>query len=238
MRNYRTSASTEVRLDYGTELVEGLQLFPETEGFASDFEQLNDELGQAHVARRALRSPLVKARVALRFANYLTDQAIRACGKAAEIADGRKNGPIFKIVFPKGVGPVVAPKGSRQVKPTEDLIDRMAKSKHPAVIAFAAEWVSKIQAPLEKLTTAVAAHKSAHDTHANAFGDEQALRDEHRRYVDRLMGETRAAFPGDRTKQDLVFPVVDEEGAASDEDEGENPAETEAAEPASPVQPA
>ena len=237
MQNYRTSAGTDTRLDYGMELVAGLQLFPETEGLAPDFEQLNTELEQAHTARRALRAPMVKARVALRFANFTTDQAIRLCGKSAEIADGARRGPVFNALFPKGVGPVVTPTGARQVKPTEELIDRMAASKHPAVVPFAAEWKPKLELALAKLTDAVAAHKAARETHDNAFRAEVALRDEHRRYVDRLMGETRAVFAGDRGRQDLVFPVIDEGGSAGGEEEG-IPVETgEAVGPAMPVKP-
>lgn len=233
MQNYRTSASTETRLDYGMELVAGLQLFPETEALAPDFEQLNNDLSQAHDSRRALRSPLVKARVVLRFANYTTDQVIRSCAKAAEIADGGRRGPIFNTLFPKGIAPVVAPLGARQVKPTEELIDRMAKSKLAAVGPFAAEWKPKLEAALAKLTDAAAAHKAARDAHDNAFREELAFRDEHRRYVDRLIGQTRAAFAGDRARQDLVFPAVDEGGPAAAAGEEAAPAE-----PAAPEAPA
>jgi hypothetical protein len=161
----------------------------------------------------------VKARVALRFANFTTDQAIRSCARAAEIADGGRRGPIFNALFPKGVGPVVAPMGARQIKPTEELVDRMSKSKHSAVIPFAAEWIPKLQAPLATLTAAAATHKSARETHDNAFREEVSLRDEHRRHVDRLMGETRAAFPGDRPRQDVVFPAVDEGSAPSNDND-------------------
>jgi hypothetical protein len=166
----------------------------------------------------------VKARVALRFANFTTDQAIRSCARAAEIADGGRRGPIFNALFPKGVGPVVAPMGARQIKPTEQLVDRMSKSKHTAVIPFAAEWIPKLQAPLATLTAAAAAHKSARATHDDAFREEVSLRDEHRRSVDRLMGETRAAFPGDRSRQDLVFPAVDEGSTPANQDDADAPA--------------
>jgi hypothetical protein len=234
MQNYRPSASTESRLDYGLELVAGLQLFPETQDLAPGFDQLNTELSQAHDARRAHRAPLVKARVAVRFANFTTDQAIRSCAKAAEIADGGRRGPIFDALFPKGVGPVVAPMGVRQIKPTEDLIDRLAKSKHSAVIPFAAEWTPKLEAALATLTAAAAALEAARATHDDAFRDEVGLRDEHRRRVDRLMGETRAAFPGDRVRQNLVFPVLEEASPPVIQDEPDAPA----GEPSVPVSPA
>jgi hypothetical protein len=220
MRTYRASAGTETRLDYGMELVAGLQLFPETEALAPDFEELNSELETANGARRAKRSPLFKARVALRLANYETDQAIKSCGKAAEIADGARKGPVFNALFPKGVGPVIAPAGARQIKPTEALRDRMTTSKAAAVKTFAVEWLPKIQAVLTKLTDAANAHNAALGLHGTAFQEEVALRQEHKLSVDRLMGQVRTAFPGDRAKQDLVFPALEDDGGSGGDSDG------------------
>lgn len=225
MRNYRPSAGTGTRLDYGLELAAGLQLFPETEPLAPDIDSINTELEAAYNARRAKRPPLVKARVALRLANYETDQMIRSCAKAAEIADGGRRGPVFNILFPKGSALVIKPEGARQVKPTEDLVDRLSKSKNAAVVAFAVEWKPKLDAVLSKLSAAAAGHKAALKTHNNDFREEQSLREEHRQSVDKVMGLVRAAFPGDRIKQDLVFPdmteaevgTVDEAGEAAEE---------------------
>jgi hypothetical protein len=215
MRGYRTSAGTDTRLIYGDELVEGLKGFPETASLAADLEALNDELEAAQQARRAKRRPLAKARVALRFANYFTDQTIRSCSKAAEIADGARRGPVFNAVFPDGVGPVVAPAGSRQITPTQDLLNRLTTSKNAAVIEFAKEWKPKLEAALKKLQDAAAAHKTATKADGDAFLEELALREQHAHTVDRLMGQVRSAFPRDRAKQDLVFPVVDEGGSAA-----------------------
>lgn len=236
MRNYRTSAATDARYDYGLALVAGLQYFPETAPLASDFEQLNEEMKQAHTARSALRPALVKARVAVRFANFEVDQLIRTCSKAAEIADGGRRGPVFKAAFPEGVGPVIAPLGARQMKPTEKLLERLEKSKDAAVVAFAAEWMPKIAAVLAKLKAAAEAHTAARKAHDQAFAEEVALRTEHRRSVDRLMGQVRAAFPGDRDRQNIVFPQMDE-GGADGEDEGEAEAPSEAGDAGEPGQP-
>lgn len=238
MRGYRTSAGTEIRLDYGLELASGLQLFPETAPLAPDFEAVNTALEAAYNARRAERTPLVKARVALRLGNYEADQTIRSCGKAAEIADGGRRGPVFHALFPDGVGPVVSPAGAQQVKPTEGLLERLEKSKNEAVKTFAQEWAPKLKAALDKLKAAADAHKAALSAHGGKFQEEVALRDQHRQSVDKLMGQVRAAFPGDRIKQDLVFPAVDDDGgAAADDAPGETvapPAQT-AASPAAPA---
>lgn len=219
MRKYRTSAATEARVDYGTELVAGLQLFPETQDLAPAFEQLNTELDAAYQTRRSKRPALMKARVGLRMAAFQMDQVIRACSKAAEIADGARRGPVFETLFPENLGPVIAPAGARQIPPSEKLVGRMVKSKHPAVITFAQEWAPKLEAALAKLRSAADAHKAAFKNHGDAFQDELALREEHLLAVDKLMGQVRAAFPGDRAKQDLVFPSVASGGSASSGDE-------------------
>ncbi len=223
MRNYRSSAGTDVRVDYGTELVEGLKLFPETTPLATDIEALTAALETAASGRKALRKPLVKARVALRLANYLADQEIRSCGKAAEIADGGRRGPVFDALFPEGVGPVVAPAGARQIKPTEKLLERLTHSKNAAVIAFAQQWQPKLAAALAKLQAAADGHEAARKADAAAFVQETALREEHAHTVDKLMGAVRAAFPRDRAKQDLVFPVVDDASSAAEPEEPDAP---------------
>jgi hypothetical protein len=211
MRKYRATAATPARLDYGIELVAGLKLFPETAGLAPAFETLNNELDVAHENRRAKRKPLVMARVSVRFANYMVDQTIRSAGKAAEIADGGRRAIIFKAAFPEGVGRVVAPAGKRQIAPTEQLIERITKSKAAGMDAYRAEWLPKLDAALKSLKTAAEAYTAAYTAYVSEFATELALRQAHFVAVDQLMGQVRAAFPGDKAKQDLAFPVMEDE---------------------------
>jgi hypothetical protein len=226
MRRYRNNAGTPTRTDYGIGLVAGLQAFPETAPLAAPFEQVNDDLDAGFTARCALRKPLVQARVALRFANYQVDQTIRMAHSAAQIADGGRKGKVTEALFPEGLTPVVAPKGSGQIKPTEDLLGRFARSKLPGVTALGAAWVPRIEADLAVLRAAADAHKAANDAYVAAFQIELGLRHEHARQVDRLMGLVRAAFPGDKIKQDLVFPEMDDEvTAGEDDDETDAPAD-------------
>jgi hypothetical protein len=54
-----------------------------------------------------------------------------------------------------------------------------------------------------------------------AFGKELGLRAEHRRVMQKCIGVARAAFPGDKLRQDLVFPVlIESRGGAAEEAEG------------------
>jgi hypothetical protein len=238
MRRYRNSAGTPTRTDYGIGLVAGLQAFPETAPLAPPFEQLNDDLDQAYNARSSARKPLVAARVGLRFANYRVDQTIRILNGAAQIADGGRRGPVTADLFPEGLTPVIAPKGAGQIKPTEELLGRLTQSKLPGVIALTGEWIPRIEAGLATLVAADTAHQNANKAYLAAFKVEIAFRNEHARQVDRLMGLVRAAFPNDKTTQDIVFPEIEAESIAASEEEAEPPAEAPAEPPPAPEAPA
>lgn len=224
MRKYRNTAGTEARVSYGIELCAGLQFFPETAGFAPSFESLNNDLNVAYTNRCSLRKPLLEKRAAFRFAHYETDQTIRMIHRAGEIADGgRKRGPIATFLFSDGLGPVVAPHGARQIAPTEKLVEDMKRCKLAGSDALCAEWLPKLEAVLAKFRAAVEAYNVARKAYVNAFQDEIALRAEHHEAIDKLMGLVRAAFPNDRVKQDLVFPISDDDTESSQEGGAENP---------------
>jgi hypothetical protein len=219
MRKYRNNADSPVRTDYGIALLAGLGFFTETQGFAASFKTVNDELYAAHTARRAARKPLLEKRAAFRFAHYNTDQTIKMAHKAAQIADGGSRGQLSDALFPDGLGPVIAPYGTRQIKPTEELISRISNCKLPSAEAYRAEWKPKLEAALTKLTSTGKDVETARDAYLNAFRAEVALRAEHYYSVDKLMGLVRSAFPGDRAKQDLVFPVIEDSDGGGEEDE-------------------
>lgn len=210
MRKYRAKASSEVRVEYGIELAAGLKFFTETSSLAEPFDDLNNTLDAAHISRRALRKPLLEKRASFRFAHYHVDQTIRSFFRAVEIADGgRRGGPLAQALFPDGLSPVVAPYGTRQIAPTQDLIDRCKSCKLEGSAELGNEWVSKLESALGKLKSAAEAHAAARDDYLDAFKKELALRNEHFHAIDKLMGLVRAAFPSDRARQDLVFPTID-----------------------------
>lgn len=219
MRRYRDDAVTAVRIDYGVGLLAGLTAFPETQPLAPPLAKLNDELEAAHTERRARRKALVKARAELRLANYLVDQVIRHVHRAAQAADGGRRGPATGELFPEGLAPAVAPHGGRQIKPTEELVDRFARSKVESVARIGAEWLPRLQPRLTVLRAADDAVKAANDAYVGAFRVEIALRAEHLTHVDDLVEKVRAAVSGDRMQQDVIFPELDVEA-----EQGEAPA--------------
>ena len=210
MRLYRLSASTEIRVAYGIGLAVGLGFFPETEGAVPEVETITDDLDSAYTARVALRKPQVKARMQLQRAEYHVDQTIRIFSRMTESTEGGRRGPLFAALLPDGLAAVVAPTGRRQIKPTEALIARLDHCNLPGAEELRSEWKPKLQAALKGLTDAAAAFESASAAYVAAFGKELGLRAEHRRLVQKCIGVVRMAFPGDKLRQDLVFPVIED----------------------------
>ncbi|MFT3768876.1 MAG: hypothetical protein QM820_25820 [Minicystis sp.] len=232
MRNYRINAATMVRIIFGVELGAGLRLFPETAPLADGFEKHNDQLAEVHDQRQAARKPMVKARVGQRLAAYQARQVIKSAAKAAEIADGGRRGPIFEAVFPEGTRSVANRKGKAQMGPTKEIVDRVTKCKVPGIDAYRNEWLPKLTGALTGMQKAAFVLETAVDAYDDAFATEVALRDQHRVEVDRIIGQVRAAFPGDTTKQDLVFPEPDAEDDAQTAKKDAKPAKKNAAKPA------
>lgn len=232
MRNYRIGMATQACVDYGVELGQGINLFQETAPLLADLQPAQDTLETAFEGRRKLRKPLVTARVRLRLTGYLLRQTIRSAHRGAEIADGGRRGPVCKALFPDGLAAEVKPKGAALAEKITKLRDRMQNSKLPAVAEYRKAWLPEIQPDLDAHTTATAEHKAATKDYVDAYAVELAARAEHRRIVDRIAGEVRATFPGDRAKQDVVFPVPEEDPADKKKGAGKT------ATPAAPAAPA
>lgn len=143
--------------------------------------------------------------------------------RACESADGGRRGPIFDAAFPGGVVEVVAPVGKAQAAATKVLIDRVTLSKLSGLVALKAQWLPRLQAAHDRLVVAAQAAQVAQQAYQAAFGEEVALRDDHALLVDTLMGQVRAVFPGDRDRQDVIFPEVDSGTTASAEDPESTP---------------
>jgi hypothetical protein len=125
---------------------------------------------------------------------------------------------VFHAAFPLGLRPVVAPTGTRQVPATEKLVERISKSKVAGMSDYATAWLPKLNAALGGMKAAADAYGAAYKAYLDVFGSELALREEHLLAVDRLAGQVRAAFPGDRERQDLIFPVVESDDTAEAEE--------------------
>jgi hypothetical protein len=200
-----------VRIEYGVELHAGLTQFPETAAAANDVETLNNALAQQERQRIELRFPLLKARATARFAELNVDKVIGSAKRAAEIEDGGRRGKISIALFPNGLSAVTKAVGTAQVKPTEDLIDRLIYAKVDGIDAFRTTWLVKLETALTELKTAITNYEAARDAYDDAFKAEIGLRDAHRHLIDKVMGIVRAAFPRDRDIQNVIFPVMNDD---------------------------
>jgi hypothetical protein len=225
MRKYHPRVGSILRIEYGIELVAGLQQYAETAPYAPAFEALNMALLTQHRARRELREPLLLARARLRFADLRTDRVIRQAFCAAKLADGgrRHAGPITAALFPRGLKPVVVAKGRAQLQPTKDLITRLTLARVGGIDDYRAEWLPKLKAARQDLEGVIAAYDAATEAHDQAFLLEKALREEHYVEIERIMGRVRTAFPRDRELQDSIFPEMEEERARNEPSESTEP---------------
>jgi hypothetical protein len=210
---YAKDSGTPGRVEYGIGLAAGLGMFPETAAHAPVLEQITTDLDAAYETRRDEHKQVVKTRVALRIADYHMDQTIRSAARAAEIHDGGRKGPVYGVLFPEGLRPVVLPNLARQIPPTEALVERLMKTKTAGIDAYRNEWMPKLQGALANLKQAAQNHETAKKAYDDAFGTELSLRDQHATAVDQIAGHVRAAFPKDREKQDLIFPDLADDGA-------------------------
>ncbi|MBI3186085.1 MAG: hypothetical protein HYZ28_28445 [Myxococcales bacterium] len=119
----------------------------------------------------------------------------------------------------------VAPWGKQQIEPAEKLILRLESSKQSALAPIQSEWAPRLKQALADLRKAATDHTNAERAYSTTFAEELSLRTQHMLHVDKIAGLARAAFPGDRATQDLIFPVtVEEEGSDStDQPEGNGP---------------
>lgn len=216
MRNYRATAASQIRIDYGVSLIRGLLNFDKTREQGTAFKVLNDELDAAYNTRIALRKPWLEARQDVRFCDYNADVVLRAFQHSAEIADGSRVGPISKSVLPDGVTPVIAPAGARQLPALDEVIRLLNASRVEGIGPFRDAELPKLTAARTQLEAAVTAYNTARDAYNTAFATERGIRDDHRLAVDAMMGTVRSLFPGDTQRQDIIFP---EKAVTSGEDD-------------------
>lgn len=208
MRNYHVSASSAARYEYGVELYEGLARFPETAHAATLVHTINDALHAQFQKRVSLVVPVVKARAALRFADYHKDGVLRSAYHAAQVGAGGRNGALVQAIFPDGVRAMARSSGQGQAQPIRDVIERLTSSKLPGIDDYRNTWLPKLRAAHAQLEAAMTTYEEATTAHREAFIKECELRDTHYETMDRAMGIVREAFPLDRDMHEVIFPLL------------------------------
>ena len=211
MPMYRQSAASEPRLDYGTELAIGVKRFDETAPLEPSIHESNAALDSALKARQIAHRPLLVARVELRYAGYVFDQAVRTFVNHAKNADGGKPGAISKAVAPHGITPIIAPRGRKQIPVGQKWIDDVKKSKVKGVAALREASLAPVEGALSGLVAAGASYDAANGAYLSAFATELAERAAHRTHMKHCVAMIEAAFPDDRARQRVVLPDDDDE---------------------------
>lgn len=224
MRLYRLRSSAEVALGFSEDFTLGLDLFDQTRPLIAVVEGVHGPLEEAHEAVAKLVKPRRKAKRQRDIAEWRSEKVVDEVAAACEAADDhRKAGPTSKAVLPGGVGPVKAPKGKGQVAALEKLANYLGQSNDAKVKGVADALGPRLREAAATLDAAETAYQAARKAWRDAEDLEDVRLSEHRRTMDSLLGELRKLFPGDRSIQNLIAPVVD--------DGDDKPAEPEAPTP-------
>ena len=173
-----------------------------------------------HAYALAVRA-LIVPRVNVRFADYSSDAAVRATMRAAETADGMKNGKIVSAVFPDGVTPIVRPVGATQVKEMRDLEGRLE-----AVTSFwpgAAAEKAKIADQRAKYEAALEERRDGMQAASDLRAKRDAAREDFLDVYSVTSSRVKAEFPRNRPMQDLFFDEIDAGADDAGDDETDTP---------------
>lgn len=176
-------------------------------------------------------SEIVHTRAEVRFADYIADKGVRSAIRAAEDADGRKNGKIVSMLAPQGITPIIKPVGATQVKEMHDLEGRLE--------AAAGAWAGALATRAEITTlrtnyeAALENRRAATQKASNARATRDAAKEDFLDVYAEITARVKAEFPRDRPMQDLFFDAVSEDGAPAEDagDDDDDAAATPAAPP-------
>lgn len=210
MRLYKAGSSAVVALAYSEDFTLGLELFDETKPLVQVVNSVHEPLEAANEGVKNLLKPRRKAKRLRELAEWRAEQLVDEVAGQCEAADGhRPRGATSRSVFPDGVGPVKAPKGSKQVTELTKLVNALANSADPKVKALSESHGARLSAAATTLDEADKAYLAARKQWRDAEDLEDLRLTEHRRTMDSILGEIRKLFPGDRAIQNLIVPDVD-----------------------------
>lgn len=208
MRQYPSSASTAVRLKFGRRMTRRLRSFAQSEPLADVLQVSQQALRDAEHATSRLEELAEEASDNAAIGEYKAEQKVRRAFSVAKEKDGDREGTVTSTLFPKGLTPIIVPKGQSQIKAIDELIHRATESKIPEVVAARAEILPIIQEARELVARPYETYVAATRACSEAEAIEKLRAGEHRRSIDSLFGQIRALFPGDRAFQELLVPPL------------------------------
>jgi hypothetical protein len=206
MQNYRDNAAPIVRVTYGDELVARAQALYPANTFAAALAQLDDEMFEQVIAILRSQRKAGQERGKVGVAEFLLEQEVRRTLTRCEDQDGGRGGYVAGLVFPDGLKDEVQPQGQGQADATAELLTRMRNTRDERAQAVVQTSLPAVEQGLTQLQDALRARDAADAETAGLYDAVQGLGQQHRTQVDAAIGLVRAAFPGDRRKQDAIFP--------------------------------
>ncbi len=207
-------------LDLAAYTTRMLAKFPGNAGLAplaAKLQSASLALSTAQNAYADAVTAILPTRVDVKYENFVSDRRIRLTQQKAEMADGKKGGPIATQAFPEGSAPIVRLIGMSQVDEMANLSGRLA--------AIAGKW-PEAAAEAQAITLLRHDYKTAVDgrSHAGQIATNlRAVRDVAREafltVYDEITSRVAAEFPRDTVMQDLFFDDVRAQSAAAQADE-------------------
>lgn len=228
MQNPTTKTPVTKCLDLAAYSVRMLAKFPDTPALAPlavKMAAAAKGLVDSQAAYAAAVTEILPTRVDVKYENFVSDRRIRVTQQKAELADGKKNGPIASQASPEGSAPIVRLVGMSQVNQMAALEGRLA--------ALAPLW-SDATAEAKAIGQFRAAYKTAVDgrtTAGEVAANLRAVRDVAKEAFlttyDEITSRVSAEFPRDTQMQDIFFDDVRGRSAAEQADDpaAETPAE-------------
>lgn len=173
---------------------------------AAELTAEKNNLGNAQQSYAQAIDELLNARVDVKFENHRSDRRIRQTQQKAELADGRKNGPIATMVFPDGSTPITRLVGDSQIQAMADLEGRLdaAIKLWPEAATEKADIVSHREAYAAALKSRADISQNIRNKRASRNAAKEAFLNKYAEITSRVAAE----FPRDTTSQDLFFDDV------------------------------
>lgn len=203
-----------------------LAKFPRNAVLGSLASTLGAATGNLDTAQKAYAAAvlaLIPKRVAVKYADHVSDKVVRGVQRQAEIADDKKGGKIGAAIFPGGVTPIIRPVGNTQVIEMRALEGRLeaAGALWPSAMAEK----GKIMAERIAYETALTERRTAMETAADLRAKRDAAKEDFLDVYAATAARVKAEFPRDRPMQDLFFDrVTDAVVADADDADDEAPA--------------
>lgn len=168
-----------------------------------------DALEAASTAYEDSKRAIIRARVDVKYADFLSDSEVQNLLRRAELADGKSGGPIYRVLAPDGKTPLIKPFGQSQVDVLEDLKGRIEAAT--PLWADAPKELGTVQKIQTDYSTAITTRTTAWNTAKKLRVARNVAKDQFVTAYVHITLEVKQLFPRDPRMQDLFFDEVEKD---------------------------